>query len=68
MSYNRRRFLQALLNQGASIIREGGRHTIVAMATGRQCPVPRHADVNRILAKKIARQLGLPWSEIKKGL
>ena len=68
MSYNRKKFLAALHNAGVAFVREGGGHTIVRGPAGRQSSIPRHGDVNRIMARKIAKQLGVDWSQIERGL
>jgi predicted RNA binding protein YcfA (HicA-like mRNA interferase family) len=40
--------------------REGGRHTIfVNPANGAKVPIPRHAEVDNRLARKICQQLGI---------
>jgi len=68
MSYNRRKFLAALQDAGVVFVREGGGHTILRGPTGRQTSIPRHNDVNRVTARKIARQLEVDWQRIEKGL
>ena len=67
MSYKRRKFW-ALQGAGARMVREGGGHTIVQGPNGKQSAIPRHSDVNRITARKIAKQLGVDWSQIEKDL
>jgi mRNA interferase HicA len=57
MSFQRRKILRFLLQRGCRIVREGGEHTIVADAAGRTTAVPRHREVNRNTARKIARDL-----------
>jgi hypothetical protein len=59
MSYQRRKVMAALQRYGVTIVREGGRHTVVQGPLGRQSSVPRHAVINRMLFKKMAKQLGL---------
>jgi hypothetical protein len=40
--------------------REGGRHTIYANpANGAKAPVPRHAEIDNRLARKICQQLAI---------
>jgi predicted RNA binding protein YcfA (HicA-like mRNA interferase family) len=51
--------MAALQKNGVIILREGGMHTIVQGPSGRQSSIPRHAVVNRITFRKIAKQLGL---------
>jgi predicted RNA binding protein YcfA (HicA-like mRNA interferase family) len=58
MSYQRRKVLQVLLRHGATIIREGGGHTIIRGPTGRQTSLGRHTEVNRVTVRKMLKQLG----------
>ena len=40
--------------------RQGGRHTIYTNpSTGAKAPVPRHAEIDNRLARKICQQLGV---------
>lgn len=66
MSYDRRNLMQALLLRGFTVLREGGSHTIVGKADGRPEPVPRHREINRITARKIAKNLGIEWDEFER--
>ena len=68
MSYNRRKLIAALERAGMVFVREGGGHTIVSGPNGRKTSIPRHGDVNRVTARKIAKQLGIDWAEVEKGL
>jgi hypothetical protein len=68
MSYNRRKFWTALQAAGAQMVREGSGHTIVMGPNGRQSSIPRHSEVNRITARKIAKQLGIDWSDVERKL
>jgi predicted RNA binding protein YcfA (HicA-like mRNA interferase family) len=68
MSYNRRRLIAALERAGMFFVREGGGHTIVTGPNGRKTSIPRHGDVHRVTARKIAKQLGINWSDVEKGL
>jgi mRNA interferase HicA len=52
--------LAHLLHNGAIVVREGRRHTIVGMGR-RLSEVPRHREVVDRLARKICRDLGLPF-------
>lgn len=46
---------------GCTLLREGGRHSVyVNRRTGKLSTVPRHREVNEILARKICRDLELP--------
>jgi predicted RNA binding protein YcfA (HicA-like mRNA interferase family) len=50
-----------LRRQGCRLEREGARHSIyVNPADGAKAPVPRHAEIDNRLARKICHQLGIP--------
>ncbi len=66
MSYNRRKLLAALHRQGVIVTREGGSHSVIRSAEGRQSSLPRDTELNRITARKIVKQLDLNWNEIEK--
>jgi hypothetical protein len=66
MSYDRRKFMRALDARGFRVLREGANHTIVGMEGMRPEPVPRHREINRITARKIAKNLGINWAEIER--
>jgi mRNA interferase HicA len=52
------RYLEA---HGCSLLREGGRHSVfVNRAVGKASAVPRHREINDILARKIRKDLELP--------
>lgn len=54
----RRDLVTRLENAGCELLRHGGRHDIYHNpVTGRSEPVPRHREINEILAKKILRSL-----------
>jgi mRNA interferase HicA len=57
---NRAVLLRHLLAHGAVILREGKRHTIVVRGRT-MSEVPRHREVVDVLARKICRDLGLPF-------
>ena len=57
MSFQRRKILQALFARGGRIIREGGGHTIVADDRGCTTAIPRHREINRNTARKIAKDM-----------
>lgn len=45
---------------GCALLREGGRHSVfVNRATGKASAVPRHREINDILARKICKDLEL---------
>lgn len=57
----RRDLIRHLEEHGCELLREGGRHTIyVNRAKQMVSAVPRHQEVNDILARKICRDLGVP--------
>ena len=61
----RERLIRYLLKNGCVFIREGGKHSVfLNPLTKRVSTIPRHNEVNRFLAKKICRDLGI--EEIKK--
>jgi mRNA interferase HicA len=46
---------------GCEFLREGGRHTIyVNRANQTSSAIPRHREINDLLARKICRDLRLP--------
>ena len=55
--------IQELLQAGCVLLRHGGRHDIYHNPrTGRSEPVPRHREINEILARRILKRLS-PTSE-----
>jgi predicted RNA binding protein YcfA (HicA-like mRNA interferase family) len=57
----RKEFIRHLESHGCPLKREGGSHSIYwNPATGRREPVPRHAEVADLLAKKICKALEIP--------
>ena len=47
-----------LLEHGCEFLREGGRHSVfVNRMAGKSSTVPRHREINEILAKKICKDL-----------
>ncbi|MDF1587410.1 type II toxin-antitoxin system HicA family toxin [Marinimicrococcus flavescens] len=57
----RRQLVRHLELHGCHILREGGRHIIfVNPHNGRASTVPRHAEINDLLARKICRDLQIP--------
>lgn len=56
----RRELIAHLERQGCRLEREGGRHTIYANpANGAKAPVPRHAEIDNRLVRKICQQLAI---------
>jgi predicted RNA binding protein YcfA (HicA-like mRNA interferase family) len=54
----RRDLVKQLEKQGCELLRRGGRHDIYHNPqTGQSEPVPRHREINEILAKKILKRL-----------
>ena len=50
--------LRYLLEHGCEFLREGGRHSVfVNRAAGKSSTVPRHREINDILARKICKDL-----------
>jgi len=59
---NRREFLRHLREQGCILIREGGRHSWWLNPTqNKRSSVPRHNEIVDQLARKICRDLGVPF-------
>jgi mRNA interferase HicA len=60
----RRALLRHLETHGCQLLREGARHSVVVnRAERRTSTVPRHAEVDDNLARKICRDLGVPQPE-----
>lgn len=56
----RHELIDHLKRQGCRLDREGSRHTIFANpANGAKAPVPRHAEIDNRLARKICQQLAI---------
>jgi mRNA interferase HicA len=57
----RKPFVQQLLRDGCVLLRAGARHDIYwNPSTGKKQPVPRHTEIDDVLAKHIRKYLGLP--------
>jgi mRNA interferase HicA len=57
----RRDLIQHLTAHDCELLREGGRHTIYVNRTNQAVSaVPRHQEINNILARKICRDLDVP--------
>ncbi len=57
----RRDLLRHLQQHACEILREGGSHTLVVnRSTGRSAAVPRHREINELVAQKICRALNIP--------
>lgn len=56
----RSELIRQLEQQGCTLLRHGGRHDIyVNPATGQKQPVPRHNEIDNVLARHIKKHLGL---------
>ncbi|MCY3930446.1 MAG: type II toxin-antitoxin system HicA family toxin [Acidobacteria bacterium] len=56
----RRALLRHLRRQGCELVREGRRHSWWRNSAGdRRSAIPRHTEINRILARKICADLGV---------
>lgn len=56
----RHELINHLQRQGCCVEREGGRHTIdTNPASGAKAPVPRHAEIDNRLARRICKQLAV---------
>jgi len=57
----RHALIDHLRRHGCRLEREGARHSIyVNPANGAKVPVPRHAEIDNRLARKICQQLAIP--------
>jgi mRNA interferase HicA len=56
----RKEFVKGLLHEGCVLLRPGSRHDIYFNPkTGLKQPVPRHTEIDNVLAKHIRKYLGL---------
>ncbi len=56
----RRELIRHLTAHGCRLVREGSDHSWWGnTTTNRRSAVPRHTEINRFLAKKICRDLGI---------
>lgn len=56
----RKEFVQGLCKEGCILVRSGGRHDIyMNPKTGQKQPVPRHSELDNVLARHIRKYLGL---------
>jgi len=56
----RKEFVQQLEQDGCTLLRPGARHDIyINPRTGQKQPVPRHAEIDNVLARHIRKYLGL---------
>lgn len=54
----RRDLVKLLESSGWYYVRDGGRHDIYSNGTNSE-PIPRHREINELLAKSIIRKYGL---------
>lgn len=54
----RRDLVKKIESAGGKLIRNGGNHDIYEL-NNKEISVPRHKEINEILAKKIIKDLGL---------
>ncbi len=53
--------IRHLAQHGCVLLREGGKHSVfINRATRKSSAVPRHAEINDFLARKICRDLQVP--------
>ena len=56
----RRELLKFLKSQGCELLREDGRHSWwINPELNKRSAIPRHSEINDILAKKICKDLGV---------
>jgi mRNA interferase HicA len=54
----RKQLIKKLVSAGCTLVRHGGRHDLYKNpATGERQPVPRHDEIDEILAKHILKEL-----------
>jgi len=57
----RKELIQYLIAEGCILLREGQRHSVyMNKLKNRVSTVPRHAEINDFLARKICRDLEIP--------
>jgi len=58
----RKEFLQYIRSKGCELLREGGSHSWWHHPESkRRSSVPRHAEIDDLLTKKICKDLGISW-------
>ena len=56
----RNTLIKSLIKDGCKLLRSGSNHDIyINPANGKKQPVPRHTEIDNILAKHIRKYLGL---------
>lgn len=66
MSFDRRKVMSALANHGFSVLREGGKHTIVKRSDGAQIAVPRGRKLNRYTVRGMSADAGVDWERFQR--
>jgi hypothetical protein len=57
---NRKEFVRGIIRDGCVFLRPGSNHDIyLNPANGAKQPVPRHKEIDNVLAKHIRKHLGL---------
>jgi len=57
----RRQLIKHLQKHGCYVLREGGGHTIYANPSNNaSAPVPRHVEIQNVVAREICKELGIP--------
>ncbi|HEX9636748.1 MAG TPA: type II toxin-antitoxin system HicA family toxin [Acidobacteriota bacterium] len=56
----RRELLRHLNVHGCRLLREGAKHSWWINPANRRSSIPRHAEINDFLARKICRDLNVP--------
>lgn len=58
----RRDLVRHLRRHGCELLREGGNHSVFVHRVARKTSVvPRHREINDYLARKICKDLDVPW-------
>lgn len=58
----RKALIRHLEKNGCTLLREGGNHSVYLNSTGMKVStVPRHREINDFLAKKICKDLEIPY-------
>jgi len=58
----RRELVRYLERQGCELLRQGANHSIyVNRSAGKVSAVPRHSEINDQLARKICKDLSIPF-------
>ena len=56
----RKVFIKFLESKGCTLLRHGARHDIYQnRSNGKKQPIPRHTEIDEVLARHIKKQLGI---------